>query len=153
MSTVADQDNGWKEIIERLAGVGKTEVDQIDYFSSIVPRHLAAYGSMMGKGYDASTTREQAREDWNQTTVVDVIDRITSLEDETYRRAVRILVHFLDFSLIRSPDRTEFHEARRVRFEIYDLMNELRQLRSSDGTAYAQALDGLRTLEGAANAA
>jgi hypothetical protein len=151
-----DQNTSWKLILERLVVVGATTTDdgaQVDYFSSLVPRHLVAYGRMMGKEYGPETTKEQAGEDWAQTTVVDVVDRITGLEDEAHRRAVRILVHFLDFSMHRAADRADFRESHRLRFDIYELMQELKTLRTNDEAAYAQALDGLRTLEAEAKQA
>jgi hypothetical protein len=150
MSDSNEVKNDWKKIIEILVKVGKAnENDRIDYFSSIVPRHVQSYGAMMGKNYDVSNaTRDELRTDWDESKVVDVIDRIVNLEDELHRRGVRILVHFLDFSTIHAAERGADREDRMIRFDINRLMRDLRDLKKSgDADAYGKALEDLRALE------
>jgi hypothetical protein len=152
MTDSNDQKKSWTAIIEHLVQVGAPPgTDAVDYFSSLVPRHLQSYGKMLGKEYDATSTKEQLREDWAQTTVVDVIDRIAGLDDESHRRGVRILVHFLDFGMRQIQDRTEARDHHRLRFDIYDLMGEVKGLKAGgDAAAYEQVLADLRTIEAAA---
>lgn len=138
----------WKFIMTRLAAVGKGGDDsRIDYFSSLVPRHLNSYARLVDKEYGPDATKEQLKLDWNQTTVVDTLSRIVGLDDEAHRRGVRILVHFLDFSMHERSSQREDREERRIRFDIYELMQELRTLKGTDEAKYDQTLEELRALE------
>jgi hypothetical protein len=149
LSTTASEN--WTTIVKHLVEVGApTGPESIDYFSSLVPRHVQSYGRMMGKQYDATVTKEQIRTDWAESSVVDVLNRIASLEDEPYRRGVRILVHFLDFGMHRILDREKSRDNHHLRFEIYDLMQDLRNAKIGiDQVAYEETLNELRSIESA----
>ncbi len=151
MSVDSSKENNWSSIVKQLVDVGTTDANVIDYFSSLMTHHLLSYGLMMDKKYDETVTKEQLKSDWADSSVVDVLDRIVAMEDASYRRSVRILVHFLDFGALRTVDRTTARENSRLRFDIYELMQDLRNLRAgNDSNAYDQALTGLRTIESAA---
>jgi hypothetical protein len=149
----AERDDGWMEIIGILGGVGRaTGNEGVDYFSSLVPRHVRSYGTMMGEEYDVgSVTVDELRADWNKCSVVDVLDRLVQLDDNYYRRGVRIITHFLDVNALRGgeggPLREE-HGHRLLRFDFSRLVGELRELRvGGSNVDYDEALEKLRSFE------
>ena len=80
--------------------------------------------------------------------MVDVIERIVDLNEGLYRRCTRILVHFLDFSMIHSAERSFDRGDRMIRFDINELMHNLRDLKNTgDGDAYNELLENLRNIE------
>lgn len=141
----------WKAILQCLVKVGSgVEVNGVDYFSSLIPRHLRSYARMVEAEYGAEATREQLSADWARHAVTDVLSRVAKLDDDYYRRGVRILQHFIDFSSQEaSENAADFHTKFQVRFDIYSSMDQLRSLGKEDDSSYEQAVAELHALESA----
>jgi hypothetical protein len=141
----------WKAILKCLVKVGSDDGGgEVDYFSSLIPRHLRSYARMMDANYGPETTKEQLKEDWALSAVTDVLSRVARSDDDSYRRGVRILQHFIDFSVyetVSSEGVTDHRDSQQVRFDLYDSMDRLRTLGKEDESSYELAVTELRELE------